>query len=214
MPEAMPAPDTGYYPTYNDISDKTIPDLKLDTFEQAILWRLYRLSRGWKSQTCTVGHGSLARHTVMSRSKVQETIDRLIKRGLIENLGSQGKNRNEGTTYSVLPSLPATPQKGIPHDGIPQSGIPQHGKGIPQGGTHPQYGIPQHGHNKNSIKDFKNIDKKGEKVTRLTPEEIQMYAATAKDLMTSGETLEEIHSRRYAGLHPDDWQSIKENLPG
>jgi len=63
---------------------------------------------------------------------------------------------------------------------------------------------------KELLKD--NIKSTAPKITRLTPEEIAMYAATAKDLITSGETLEDICTKRYAGLHPDDWAQIKERL--
>jgi len=53
--------ERGYYPTFNDISDRLVPDLKLDPYEQVVIYRLYRLSRGWQKESCVIGHTRLAR---------------------------------------------------------------------------------------------------------------------------------------------------------
>jgi len=142
-------PDRGYYPTFNDVSDTLIPELKLDAYEQAVLWRLYRLSRGWWRDTCVVGHTKLAKATNLSRSTVQKTVARLTAHGLIESLGDRG---NDGTEYRVLPGV-AVPQRGIPRDGIPSDA-----RGVPSGTTRRSDGIPSGGHNKNK-EQLKNINK-------------------------------------------------------
>jgi hypothetical protein len=135
--------DRGYYPTFNDLDDKIIPSYKLDTYEQSVLRRLYRLSRGFKSQECEAGLGALSKACNISRSQAQKTISSLIERGLIHSLGYS----QNGTKYKVLEQLPAIPPKGIP-----QSGIPQQDEGVPQESSH---GIPQGGNNKNN-KDLIN----------------------------------------------------------
>ncbi len=56
--------ERGYYPTFNDISDRLVPELKLDAYEQVVLYRMYRLSRGWQKDTCVIGHSRLANSTV------------------------------------------------------------------------------------------------------------------------------------------------------
>lgn len=134
--------ERGYYPTFNDISDRLVPELKLDAYEQVVVYRMYRLSRGWQKDTCVIGHTKLANSTNLSRSTVQKTVARLIERGLIENLGDHG---NDGTEYRVLPGVPVL-QRGIPRDGIPSQA-----KGGISHGTRRSDGIPPDGHNKNNI---------------------------------------------------------------
>lgn len=114
----------GYYPIYNDISDRIIPELELNPYEQSVFQRLYRLSRGWKSDECEVGLGTLAKHCVMSRSQVQRSIARLIEKGLIENLGSTKKGGKEGNRYRVLSGSPTSFRQTIPPETIVQKGIP------------------------------------------------------------------------------------------
>jgi hypothetical protein len=126
--------ERGYYPTFNDLDDRIIPGYKLDAFEQSVLRRLYRLSRGFKSQECEAGLGALSKACNISRSRVQKTINSLLDRGLIQALG----HSQTGMKYRVLDQLPGIPQKGIPQYGIPQEsrGIPQYGiPGIPYCGT-------------------------------------------------------------------------------
>ncbi|MDQ3820923.1 MAG: helix-turn-helix domain-containing protein, partial [Acidobacteriota bacterium] len=108
----------GYYPVFNDISDRLIPELGLDPYQQAVLQRLYRLSRGWKSEECEVGLGTLAKYCVMSRSQVQRSVAKLIEKELIECLGSSKKGGKEGNRYRVLPGLGTIPRQTIPKETI------------------------------------------------------------------------------------------------
>lgn len=190
--------ERGYYPTFNDISDRLVPELKLDAYEQVILYRMYRLSRGWQKDSCVVGHSRLANGTNLSRSTVQKTVARLLERGLIENLGDHG---NDGTEYRVLPGVPVLQR------GIPRGGIPPQAKGGISHGTHRSDGIPPDGHNKNNSSSFKENNKKG--INRLTPDEIQSFAATVADLLGEGKSFEEIEPRFTSSMHPMDWVTVK-----
>lgn len=190
--------ERGYYPTFNDISDRLVPELLLDAYEQVIVYRMYRLSRGWQKDTCVIGHTKLANSTNLSRSTVQKTVARLLGRGLIEYLGDCG---NDGTEYRVLPGVPVLLR------GIPRDGIPSQEKGIPSHGTRRSHGIPSHGHIKNSIKDIKNNNKKG--VVRLTPEEIKSFTATVADLLVEGQSVAEVEGRFAPTMHPVDWATIR-----
>jgi hypothetical protein len=205
-PQARPSPELadivkeerGYYPTFNDISDRLVPELKLDAYEQVVVYRMYRLSRGWQKDSCVIGHTKLANSTNLSRSTVQKTVARLIERGLIEYLGDCG---NDGTEYRVLPGV-AVLQRGIPCDGIPSQE-----KGIPSHGTRRSHGIPSHGHIKNNIGIYKNNNKKG--INRLTPEETQSFTATVADLLGEGQSIEEVEARFAPTMHPVDWATVR-----
>ncbi|PYS76677.1 MAG: hypothetical protein DMF66_13420 [Acidobacteria bacterium] len=185
--------ERGYYPTFNDISDRLVPDLKLDPYEQVVIYRLYRLSRGWQKESCVIGHTRLARSTNLSRSTVQKTVARLIERGLIENLGDCG---NDGTEYRVLPGVPVL-QRGIPRDGMPSGA-----KGGSPGGTRRSGGMPSDGHNKNNKGFSKENNKKGN--IRLTPGEMQSFTATVADLLGEGQSIEEVEARFAPNMHAVD----------
>jgi hypothetical protein len=190
--------ERGYYPTFNDISDRLVPELKLDAYEQVVLYRMYRLSRGWQKDTCVVGHTKLANSTNLSRSTVQKTIAKLLERELIENLGDRG---NDGTEYRVLPGVPVLQR------GIPPGGIPSQAKGGTSHGIRRSDGIPPGGHNKNKEGFSKENNKKGN--NRLTPEEIQSFAATVADLLGEGKSFEEIEPRFTSSMHPMDWVTVR-----
>jgi hypothetical protein len=189
--------ERGYYPTFNDISDRLVPELQLDAYEQVVVYRMYRLSRGWQRDTCVIGHTTLANSTNLSRSTVQKTVARLLERGLIEYLGDCG---NDGTEYRVLPGVPVL-RRGIPCDGIPSQE-----KGIPSHGTRRSHGIPSHGSNKNNI-GFKNNNKKG--VHRLTPDEIKSLTATVADLLGEGQSIKEVEVRFAPTMHAVDWATVR-----
>lgn len=190
--------ERGYYPTFNDISDRLVPELKLDAYEQVVVYRMYRLSRGWQKDTCVVGHTKLANGTNLSRSTVQKTVARLIERGLIEHLGDRG---NDGTEYRVLPGVPVLQR------GIPPSGIPPQAKGGTSHGTRRSDGIPPDGHIKNNKGFSKNNNKKG--VNRLSPEEIRTFTATVADLLGEGQSIEEVESRFAPTMHAVDWAAVR-----
>jgi predicted transcriptional regulator len=151
----------GYYPVYNDISDRIISELQLNPYEQSVFQRLYRLSRGWKSDECEVGLGTLAKHCVMSRSQVQRSIAKLIEKGLIENLGSTKKGGKEGNRYRVLPGSTTSLRQTIPRETIveestPNETIVSQDETSTGENTVVNQGIVTGGTNKNNNKDLLN----------------------------------------------------------
>jgi DNA-binding MarR family transcriptional regulator len=153
--------DRGYYPVFNDISDRLIPELQLDPYQQAVLQRLYRLSRGWKSEECEVGLGTLAKYCVMSRSQVQRSVAKLIEKGLLESLGSSKKGSKEGNRYRVLPRLKTISRQTIPNqtivtETVPSDTIVTEANTSTHENTVVSQGIVPRGTNKNSNKDLKN----------------------------------------------------------
>lgn len=174
----------GYYPVFNDISDRLIPELQLDPYQQAVLQRLYRLSRGWKSEECEVGLGTLAKFCVMSRSQVQRSVAKLIEKGLVESLGSPKKGGKEGNRYRVLPSLKTMPRQTIANPTI-VSGTIVGGTIVPEEETSSQentvvsQGIVPRGTIKNSNKELKNNTHTEPGVgvgSKFTLEECRKYA--------------------------------------
>ena len=166
----------GYYPAYNDLSDRLVPELKLNPFEQSVLNRLYRLSRGWKSEECEVGMGSLAKYCVMSKSQVQRSIASLIEKGLVENLGESKRGAREGNRYKVLPGLPAIPGKSIVSQSIVNKESSVSSENIDSSQT-----IPGENTNKYSNKDLINTQTQepaaGVRVgSKFTIEECRRYA--------------------------------------
>lgn len=159
----------GYFPVFNGLSDRLIKALKLDAYEQAVLYRLVRLSHGWKRVTCTVGYVTLQKETNISRNKVRSTLESLKAKGLIEEQGTT----SAGTTYRVLPSL------GVPRQGIPREGIPRQGKGGARGGTLKPSGVPRQAPIKDKEKDnLTNTDSPEDDL--LSAEEIRAMLAEGK----------------------------------
>jgi hypothetical protein len=151
----------GYYPVFNDISDRLIPELQLDPYQQAVLQRLYRLTRGWKSDECEVGLGTLAKYCVMSRSQVQRSVAKLIEKGLLESLGSTKKGGKEGNRYRVLPGSRTAPKQTMVSQTIVPETIPPDTI-VPEGDTSTcettvvSQGIVPRSTNKNSNKESLN----------------------------------------------------------
>lgn len=163
----------GYFQYLNDLSDRVIPELELKPFEQVVLNRLYRLSRGWKSEECAVGLGALAKQCVMSRSSVQKSIAILVEKGLIEDLGEDKKGGKEGKRYRVLPGTTVPPRT------IPKDSIVKDDETIAPDTTGVRGTIPPDTTNKDSNKDLINTHSKTDGVrvgSRFTIEECRRYA--------------------------------------
>jgi hypothetical protein len=169
----------GYFPTYNDLSDRLIPGLGLNPFEQSVLQRLYRLSRGWKSDECEVGLGTLAKFCVMSRSQVQRSVAALTEKGLIVNLGPSKKGSKEGNRYKVLPGVPA-----VPPQTIVRQTIVQDEETIPPQNTEVSQTIVTGNTNKNNNKEVLNTHSKtppGVRAgSRFTLEECRAFAESLR----------------------------------
>lgn len=191
-PESAITPDTivhrviadsskGFFQYLNDLSDRLIPELKLKPFEQVVLNRLYRLSRGWKSEECTVGLGALAKQCVMSRTSVQKSIGILVEKGLIEDLGEDKKGGKEGKRYRVLPGTTIPPRT------IPRSTIVNSEETIVPSTTETRGTIPPNTTNKDNSKDLINTHSNTDVVrvgSRFTLEECRKYA---KHLQSTGQ---------------------------
>jgi hypothetical protein len=163
----------GYFQYLNDLSDRVIPELKLKPFEQVVLNRLYRLSRGWKSEECTVGLGSLAKQCVMSRTSVQKSIGILIERGLVEDLGEDKIGGKEGKRYRVLPGMTIPPRT------IPPGTIVGDDMTMVPGTTVVRGTIPPDTTIKDSKKNIKHTHTNTEDVragSQFTIEECRRYA--------------------------------------
>jgi len=171
----------GYFQYLNDLSDRVIPELKLKPFEQVVLNRLYRLSRGWQSEECTVGLGALSKQCVMSRTSVQKSIGILVEKGLIEDLGEDKKGGKEGKRYRVLSGTT------IPARTIPKDTIVKGEKTMLPETTEVLSTIPPNTTNKDSNKDFKNThtnSKESVGGSKFTYEECRRYA---KHLHSTGQ---------------------------
>jgi hypothetical protein len=163
----------GYFQYLNDLSDRVITELKLKPFEQVVLNRLYRLSRGWKSEECTVGLGALAKQCVMSRTSVQKSIGILVEKGLIEDLGEDKKGGKEGKRYRVLPGMTIPPRT------IPKDTMVKNEATIVSDTTGTRGTIPSATTNKDSNKDLKNTHSNTDGVrvgSKFTIEECRRYA--------------------------------------
>lgn len=94
----------------NGILDRVLPTL--NPYDQLILLRLYRLSRGFGKEECTVGYQTLAVACNMSARQVQISVDRLILAGWIERAGMEqgGQSRqSRGSVYRI--NLPGASTK-------------------------------------------------------------------------------------------------------
>ena len=103
------APDT-FTRVPNGILDRVLPTLS--PYDQLVLLRLYRLSRGFGKEDCTVGYQTLAVACNMSSRQAQISVERLILAGWIERVdmvqGGQSR-QGRGSVYRV--NLPAATTK-------------------------------------------------------------------------------------------------------
>ena len=183
VPSATVDSSKGYFQYLNDLSDRVIPGLKLKPFEQAVLNRLYRLSRGWKSEECTVGLGALAKHCVMSRTSVQKSIVVLVEKGLIRDLGEDKKGGKEGKRYKVLPGMTMPPRT------ILKETMVEGEKTVVPDTTEVRGTIPPSTTNKNSNKELTNTPTNTKAMgvgvgSKFTIEECRKYA---KHLQSTGQ---------------------------
>lgn len=143
-------PTRGYFPVFNDVTDRLIRELKLDVYEQAVLLKMYRDSRGWKSDECEMSHAEIVRSCNISKSQSQRTLAKLTSRGLIVNLG-RAKSGPERNRFKVLPGVPVIPSRNIFREDISREG--QH---VPPENTVPGQDISPANTNKNNNKDSLN----------------------------------------------------------
>jgi hypothetical protein len=188
---AQQAAVAGYTRVSNDLLDRILPTL--DTYDQAVLVRIYRLSRGFNSDTCRVSVPTLAKACNVSERQVRKSVGKLEARELIQRVEQDFGNKDRslrGTIFRILvvdptPARGATPARSAAHV---------------RSASHAQGAA-------NKDKDLKENNKKGG--NRLTPDEIQSFAATVADLLGEGKSFEEIEPRFTSSMHPMDWVTVK-----
>ena len=181
----------GYTRVSNDLLDRILPTL--DTYDQVVLVRIYRLSRGFSSDTCRVSVPTLAKSCNISERQVRKSVVKLEARELIGRVEQDFCNKDKalrGTIFRILIADPTPAQRATPARGA----APAHGASPARGAT-------------NKDKSFKETNKRG--INRLTPEEVESFAATVADLIGEGKTFEEIEGRFVSNMHPMDWVTVK-----
>jgi hypothetical protein len=92
----------------------------LDLQERSVYEQLYRLSHGYGKSTCRIGYPQLAVRSGMGRTAVIQTVERLVKKGLIGRVGASiGGRKEQGSEYWVSApgsSVPDSPNPGSPGD--------------------------------------------------------------------------------------------------
>jgi hypothetical protein len=124
---------------------------------------------------------------------VRKSVGKLESRELIQRIEQDFGNKDRalrGTIFRILIADP-TPARGATPA---HSSAHEHGAAAARGAA-------------NKDKALKENNKKG--VTRLTPEEIQSFAATVADLLGEGKSFEEIEPRFTSSMHPMDWITVK-----
>src|ERR687891_2312900 len=103
VPEAMVIqvqPRDGHTALPNVILDSLLP--VLEPLVGLVYLRLYRLSHGFRSDTCLVGYPKLAKSLNMSQRSVIRAIVKLERFGLIKREGSNFGKGLKGNTYRVM----------------------------------------------------------------------------------------------------------------
>ena len=119
---ALPEID-GHTEVPHQIIDHLYPHL--DTFEQAVFTQLYRLSWGYKKNTCRISNERLAERANMSIAKVKQVTRSLEGKGLVEKVDRpHGQNVIQGVEYKVNTSSwqlrRSQPQRSQPDSSQPQ----------------------------------------------------------------------------------------------
>jgi hypothetical protein len=191
---AAPAQQTtvaGYTRVSNDLLDRILPTL--DTYDQVVLMRLYRLSRGFSSDTCRVSVPTLANACNISERQVRKSISKLENRELVQRIEQDFGNQDKalrGTIFRILISDPTPAQRAAPAQQTTpaQPAAAAHGAAIKR-------------------KALKENIKKG--INRLTPEKIQSLTSTVADLLGEGQSIKEVEARFAPNMHAVDWATIR-----
>lgn len=168
-PEPATVPTTGTVPITGTVKGytsvpNTIWDELLRTLpvaEQAVYLRLYRLSRGWQRETCSVGYRGLATATNLGKNTAIRCVEKLIAKGLVVRV-SAGTGDTACVYRVIEPTVPTT---GTQKKGVPISGIPTVGT------------VPTTGPNKGREKDKENV---GTVAVAPAPDKFQIRTRAAR----------------------------------
>jgi hypothetical protein len=183
----------------NDIWDEVMPTLNV--YDQAVLWRLYRLTRGHHADTCRVGLERLAKACNIGKRQISTSLDRLVKIGLVERVGADFGNPNKkdrGGIYKVnLPAALITKKSSETTNKYLKPTVAR------------QATVVHDANNKIKAlkgKDIKEIEPKN---ARLSPEDIAAFTATVVDLLKEGQDIEQIADRFAPSMNAVDWTNIQ-----
>ena len=102
---ALVAHPEQYYSAPNELDDRIMPTLRPS--EQAVLRRVFRLTRGFHKATCNVSVGKLARACNLSERKAGEALNVLEERGFIRRIESSNRGKaNELRGLSIECLIP------------------------------------------------------------------------------------------------------------
>jgi hypothetical protein len=105
----------GYTKVANDLLDRLLPTL--DVYDQSVIIRLWRLSRGFGSEICRVAQPTLAKSCNISERQLRITLVRLEARGLIKRVERDFDNKNmhlRGTVFRILLEDPSPARRTTP----------------------------------------------------------------------------------------------------
>jgi Mn-dependent DtxR family transcriptional regulator len=92
-----------FYRTPNELDDKIIPTLR--PTEQSVIRRLYRLTRGFRRDTCSVSVATLASACNISSRKVAYALNVLEERGYIKRRDTGNKGKSNDTRGCLIECL-------------------------------------------------------------------------------------------------------------
>lgn len=150
----------GHLKLWYELIDHLYPQLTPN--ERAVHENLYRLSWGWDKPTCIVGLPKLAKRCNLAISTTQIAVNSLIEKRLVKKLGTvQGKGKQQGAIYEVIP-----PNAQLRAQGIPKSGS------LSKSGSLPKSGI----NIVNTAKDTTQTQHRVSAASRFTLEQCRAYA--------------------------------------
>jgi hypothetical protein len=181
----------GHQRIYHDFNDLILR--KLPPLARYLFLCLDRYREGMSNTTVILSWPKLEEITGLSHGAMNKYIQVLEREGLAHRFGPKfGKHKEQGNRFWVFSVASLTRDESLSRN-----------KSLASGDT-------------NNRKDLKEKNIKGEapKINRLAPEELSEFLVTVRDLITDGQTLEQITDRFAPSLHPEDWAVILVKVVG